>query len=292
MERVRAVITRIKILLEFVKFEHTLFALPFAYLGAILAKEGMLSPREWFWITMAMVTARTAGMGLNRIIDRDLDAANPRTRIRPLQTNRMTLYEAKGLVIGALSLFIVSAVMLKPVCLWLLPLATTFLFLYSYVKRFSWATHLVLGLVLACAPIGGWVAIRGRLDLVPILLGLSVLCWVAGFDIIYATQDCDVDRRQGIHSLPAQLGIAKALSVSRLLHLVSFVLIASVGIAEKLGILFWLGFLGAGIFLIWEHRLVHPEDLSRVNQAFFVMNGWVSVVLFAVVFLDKVWGRR
>ncbi len=292
MERVRPVITRIKILLEFVKFEHTLFALPFAYLGAILAKEGMPSPREWFWITMAMVGARSAGMGLNRIIDRDLDAANPRTQVRPLQTKRITLAQAKALVIGALLLFILSAVMLKPICLLLLPLATTFLFLYSYVKRFSWATHFVLGTVLACAPIGGWVAIRGELNLIPILLGFSVLFWVAGFDIIYTTQDYDVDRRQGIHSLPAQLGISKALSVSRLLHLISFVLVASVGVLEKLGLLFWLGFLGAGMFLIWEHRLIHPEDLSGVNQAFFVMNGWVSVVLFAAVLLDKVWGLR
>ena len=278
---------KIRTYLEFVKFEHTVFALPFAYLGAVLAKEGIPSPSEWFWITMAMVGARTAGMGLNRIIDRDLDAVNPRTQIRPLQTKRMTLAEARRLVEMALVVFVLSAVMLKPICLLLLPLAGALLFLYSYVKRFSWATHFVLGMVLACAPIGGWVAIQGRLALVPVLLGLSVFCWVAGFDIIYSCQDYEVDRRHGIHSLPANVGIAKALLVSRLLHLTSLFLIAGVGVSARLGSLFWFGLLGAGIFLIWEHRLVHPEDLSRVNQAFFVMNGLVSLVLFATVFLER-----
>ena len=283
--------TRLGTYLEFVKFEHTLFALPFAYLGAILAKEGIPSAQQWLWITLAMVGARTAGMGLNRIIDRKLDALNPRTRNRPLQTEQMSLAEAKRLVGGALVLFIVASVRLNPVCLMLLPFAACLLFAYSYAKRFSIATHFVLGSVLACAPIGGWVAVRGRLDLLPLLLGLSVLLWVAGFDIIYSCQDYDVDRREGVHSLPVALGIGPALAVSRRLHLGCAALLAAVGFLSHLGVLFWAGFASAVVFLLWEHRLVRPEDLSRVNQAFFVMNGWVSVVLFASVLLEY-WGRR
>ena len=221
---------RILTYLEFVKFEHTLFALPFAYLGALLAKKGIPSPKEWFWITMAMVGARSAGMGLNRMIDRKLDAANPRTCTRPLQTKRMTLGEARLLVAGSFFLLVFSCIALKPICLFLLPLGGVLLFLYSYVKRFSWMTHFILGMVLACAPIGGWVAILGRLEFIPILLGLSVLFWVAGFDILYSCQDYDSDRRLGLHSLPTKIGIARALKASRLLHLVSAVLLMLVGI--------------------------------------------------------------
>jgi len=279
---------RLKTYLDFVKFEHTLFALPFAYLGAILAERGIPSFYDWFWITMAMVGARTAGMALNRIVDRDLDALNPRTRNRPLQTKQMTLAEAQFLVGVAFVLLVISALMLDPLCLSLLPIAAALLFLYSYVKRFSWLTHFVLGLVLACAPVGAWMAVQGQLGGVPILLGLAVVCWVAGFDIIYACQDYEHDRQQRIHSLPVRVGIGKALGISRLLHLGCLGLIVSVGLLSRLGLVFWIGLLGAALFLWRQHRLVSVGDLSRLNEAFFVMNASLSIVLFIAVFLDGI----
>ena len=274
---------------EFVKFEHTLFALPFAYLGAVLAQRGIPPFSKWFWIALAMVGARTAGMALNRIIDREIDAKNPRTKDRALQKNVITLPQAKFLVFFSLFLLLFSAWQLNPFCRALAPLALFLLFSYSYIKRFSWSTHFVLGLVLACAPIGGWVAIDGRLPLLPILLGGSVLFWVAGFDVIYACQDVPFDRTFGIHSLPARFGVARALFFSTLFHLISLALLLCVGLLGKLGPVFWVGWALAALILLAEHRLISPHDLSRVNQAFFVMNGWVSAILFAAVFVDRAW---
>ena len=274
---------------EFVKFEHTLFALPFAYLGAVLAQRGIPPVSKWFWITLAMVGARTAGMSLNRIVDRAIDASNPRTKGRALQQGLIRLSDAKSLVWISLFLLLFSAWKLNPLCLWLSPFAFFLLVFYSYVKRFSASTHFVLGLVLACAPIGGWIAIEGRLPLLPILLGGAVLFWVAGFDVIYACQDVTFDKTFGIHSLPARFGVARALFFSTLFHLISLALLLAVGFLGKLGPVFWAGWALAALILLVEHRLISPHDLSRVNQAFFVMNGWVSAILFAAVFVDRVW---
>ena len=278
----------LKTYLEFVKFEHTIFALPFAYMGALLAEGGFPPFSKWLWITLAMVGARTAGMSLNRILDREFDRENPRTKNRPLQNGRMTLRQAKGLTCVAILLFVISAWSLHPLCLSLIPLALFFLFIYSYMKRFSWTTHFVLGLVLACAPVGGWMAVTGRLSAVSLLLGGAVLFWVAGFDVIYACQDLGFDQKRGIHSLPVRVGIDRALSLSTQFHLLSLLLFLGVGVLAFLGTFFWIGWGVISIILLVEHRLISPHDLSRVNQAFFTMNGWVSVILFAAVLADKV----
>jgi len=282
---------KLRIYLEFVKFEHTIFALPFAYLGAVLAQRGIPPISKWVWITLAMVGARTAGMSLNRIIDRNIDARNPRTKGRALQEGLIHLSQAKFLVWVSLFLLLFSAWKLNPLCLWFSPLALFLLVFYSYVKRFSVSTHFVLGLVLACAPIGGWVAIEGKLPLLPVLLGGSVLFWVAGFDVIYACQDIAFDKTFGIHSLPARFGVARALFFSTLFHLISLALLFFVGLLGKLGPVFWVGWALAALILLVEHRLISPHDLSRVNQAFFVMNGWVSAILFVAVFVDRAWLR-
>lgn len=274
---------------EFVKFEHTIFALPFAYGGAVLAQKGIPPLSKWLWLTLAMVGARTAGMALNRIVDRGIDAQNPRTQNRPLQTGLLHLSQARGLVVLSIGLLLMAAWQLNPLCLLLSPVALLLLSTYSYMKRFSWLTHFVLGLVLACAPIGGWIAITGRLAMLPILLGGAVLFWVAGFDVIYTCQDVAFDQRAGIHSLPVRVGIGRALLFSTLFHLVSLLLLLTVGVLEHLGPFFWAGWMAVAAILSVEHRLISPGDLSRVNQAFFVMNGWVSVLFFAAVFMDIAW---
>jgi len=286
MERVRA---SLGTWFEFVKFEHTIFALPFAYLGAVLAQGGIPPFSKWLWITLAMVGARSAGMALNRIIDRDLDAKNPRTKNRALQTGRIQLSQAKTLVFFSSILLLVSAWKLNPFCLLLFPAALLILAAYSYAKRLTWATHFVLGIVLACAPIGGWLAVQGKVSFLPLLLGGSVIFWVAGFDIIYACQDMGFDRTFGVQSIPARFGLDRALLFSTLFHLVSIFLLALIGITGKLGLFFWFGWALSSLFLLIEHRLISSRNLSRVNQAFFVMNGWVSVVLFVSLLVDKAW---
>lgn len=289
MEGIRAVIS---VWFEFVTFEHTVFALPFAYLGAVLAYQGIPPFSKWLWITLAMVGARTGGMSLNRLVDREMDAQNPRTKERPLQKGLISLGQARALVFASLTLFLFSAWQLNPLCVWLSPFAFFLLFLYSYVKRFSWGTHFVLGLVLACAPVGGWVAVTGELSFFPFLLGGAVFLWVAGFDVIYACQDVSFDRSVGIHSLPARFGVAPALWCSTLLHVASLLCLFGAGLLGSLGLFFWLGWGVAASILLVEHRLISPHNLSRINQAFFVMNGWVSVVLFTAVFCDRLWSMK
>jgi len=284
-------IEKIRTFFEFVKFEHTIFALPFAYIGAILAARGVPDGATWFWITLAMVGARTAGMGWNRIIDREIDAKNPRTQNRALQTGRITLPQAKVLVTLSLLVLIFAAWQLHPICLALFPVALFLLWIYSYVKRFHWATHLVLGLVLACAPIGGWVAVEGRLTFLSLLLGSFVLFWVAGFDVMYACQDVAFDQRSRVHSLPSRFGVSRSLQVSAFFHLMAMACLVFLGVAGSLGMVFWIGWVVVAFILLMEHRLISPQDLSRINQAFFTLNGWVSVVFFVAVFMECAWRR-
>ena len=288
MERIRS---SIKTWFVFVKFEHTIFALPFAYMGAILAEKGIPPLSKWVWITLAMIGARTAGMSLNRIIDREMDAKNPRTKDRALQKGTIRLSRAKLLVVFSILLLVFAAWRLNPLCLILSPVALFFLATYSYMKRFSWTTHFVLGGVLACAPVGGWLAVRGHFALLPLFLGGVVLFWVAGFDVIYTCQDVSFDREAGIHSLPVRMGIEGALFFSTVFHLISLLFLLGVGVLEHLGFIFWIGWMVVSLILLIEHWMISPRDLSRVNQAFFVMNGWVSVVLFAAIFVDSVWFR-
>jgi 4-hydroxybenzoate polyprenyltransferase len=273
---------------ELVKFEHTIFALPFAYLGAILACEMVPSFYYWVWITLAMVGARTAGMALNRLIDRRIDANNPRTQMRALPKQLIPLWQVWLLSITSFVLLLFSAYKLNSLCLILSPLAVVLLVGYSWLKRWTWLSHLGLGAVLACAPIGGWLAIMGRFDITPIILGLGVLFWAAGFDLIYATQDVDFDRQNKLYSIPQSFGIKNALFVSRFFHILTVVALIMIGGMTSLGLCYWIGVITTTILLAYEHSLVSPTDLSRVNQAFFIINGWISLGLFGFTIVDIV----
>lgn len=267
--------------MDLVKFEHTLFALPFAYMGAFLAAKGHPGWISLGWITLAMVAARTAGMALNRLVDQELDARNPRTANRPLPRGLLKRSQVWVLVAVSLVLLVVSAWKLNMLCLAFTPAAVVLLFAYSYLKRFTWLSHLALGVLLGCAPVGGWIGASGTLSWPPIVLGAAVILWVAGFDIIYACQDVVFDRKEGLHSIPAAFGIPRALAYTRVLHLVTMIMLSAVGIMCHLGPWYFGGLVVAALLLIHEHRIVSPRDLTRLNEAFFNTNGWLSVTLLA-----------
>ena len=275
-----------------IKFEHTLFALPFALISVILASRslpgGVPSARSVFWILMAMVGARSAAMAFNRIVDARYDAQNPRTAARAIPAGILTTGQAWLFTAASIGLFVLASAMLHPLCLALSPVALGVVLGYSYTKRFTSLSHLALGFGIGIAPIGAWIALTGKLDAIPLMLGGVVMLWIGGFDIIYALQDVDFDRRAGLHSLPRAIGKARALVVSRVMHALMLALLAGVGIMAGLG---WLYFAGVGIvgaLIAYEHSIVSPDDLRRVNVAFFTLNGWVGVTLFAFVLLDRV----
>lgn len=280
------VFNKIKIFLEMIRFEHTIFALPFAYVGALMAEKRIPEAHDIIWITLAMVGARTAAMSLNRIIDRHIDAKNPRTAGRALPKGLISVIEVWIYVVISLALLLYSARQLSPLAFQLFPLATLVLLVYSYTKRFTWVCHLFLGATLGLAPLGSWIAITGRFDLAPVLLALGVLFWVAGFDIIYACDDYEFDRREKIYSIPARFGIKKALYISMAFHIAAPVLILAAGLLLNLGLLYFAGVLAAVIILFYQHTLVRPDDLSRAGIAFFNLNGILSVLVFAFTFLD------
>jgi 4-hydroxybenzoate polyprenyltransferase len=262
-----------------IKFEHSLFALPFAFLGALLAAQGWPTGRQILWIVVAMVAGRSAAMAFNRIADRGYDAANPRTAQRELPTGQLSLGFAWAFTLVSAAALVFAAWQLNPLALKLSPLVLAVLFFYSYTKRFTTLTHWVLGACLGMAPAGAWVAVRGSLDWPILPLSLAVLCWVAGFDIIYACQDVEFDKKAGLFSLPERIGIAGALWVSRGLHVVMVALLVWLAMQAALG---WLAFVGLAVvaaLLAYEHSLVKPDDLSRVNAAFFTVNGYISVLL-------------
>jgi 4-hydroxybenzoate polyprenyltransferase len=277
---------RIKTFLEMIKFEHTIFALPFAYVGALLTEKKVPAAHDIIWITLAMVGARTAAMSLNRIIDRRIDARNPRTAGRALPKGLLSVVEVWVYTIISLALLFYSAYQLSPLAFKLFPLAVVVLLIYSYTKRFSWTCHLFLGATLGLAPLGSWIAIAGRVDPAPVVLALGVLFWVAGFDIIYACDDYEFDRREGIHSIPARFGIRKALIISMVFHLVAPVLFIATGLILNLGMFYFVGVMAAVVILFYQHALVRPDDLSRAGVAFFNLNGILSVVVFVFTFLD------
>lgn len=279
-------INKVKVFAEMIKFEHTIFALPFAYMGAFLAQKGIPSVYHLFWITLAMVGARTAAMSLNRLIDRHIDARNPRTAERAIPKGLLSVTEVWGYVVVSFVLLFLSAYMLNPLCVKLMPIAVFFLVIYSYMKRISWTCHLVLGIALGLAPAGSWVAIRGSFDLPAVILGFAVTFWVAGFDIIYACQDYDFDRQAGIHSIPARFGLTNALVIAKGMHIIAPLLLLGVAVLLKLGWLYLIGLVIAAVILYYEHRLVKPNDLSKLNAAFFNMNGILSVVMFIFAVLD------
>jgi 4-hydroxybenzoate polyprenyltransferase len=281
IEMVTAV-RNIRTTLDMIKIEHTLFALPFALLGAALAAGGLPAWRQLLWITVAMVGARSAAMAFNRIADREFDAANPRTRTRALPAGQLSLAFVWGFTLASAALFFLAAAMLNRLTLLLAPVALASVLLYSYAKRFTSLSHLVLGWCLAIAPTGAWVAVRGAIDSgVPLLLSLVVLLWTAGFDVLYACQDYEFDRRAGLRSIPARLGVARALRVARLLHAGAFAALAGLYFATRLGAPALAGVVLTGALLVYQHSLVRADDLSRLNAAFFTTNAFVSVILLA-----------
>ena len=263
-----------------IKIEHTLFALPFAFLGAILAANGLPSPRQIFWISVAMIGARSAAMAFNRIADRDYDARNPRTSMRALPAGHLSVTFVWTFTIVSAGLFFLAAAMLNRLTLLLAPVALVSLVLYSFTKRWTLLSHFVLGWCLSIAPTGAWVAVNGALDSpVPLLLSLVVLLWTAGFDVLYACQDFDFDVAAGLHSIPRSFGIARSLWIARALHAGAFVALVALYLTTQLGALALVGVIATGILLVYQHRLVKADDLSRLNAAFFTTNAFVSVIL-------------
>ena len=277
---------KIRTFFELIKFEHTVFALPFAYMGLVLAARGWPGFRTFFFVTLAMASARTAGMTLNRLIDRNIDAQNPRTRNRPLPSGSFKTSWAWACAGVSAVLLVLSALALNPLCLKLSPVALACLTGYHYAKRFTAYCHWVLGAVLAIAPVGGWIAVAGSFAWQPVLLALAVLFWVAGFDILYSLQDVDFDRSAGLHSVPVRWGVTQALRVSAVCHAATVFFLILVGFFAGLGIVYAAGLLITAALLHIEHSLVSEGDLSRLNTAFFTINGWIGILLLVFTGLD------
>ncbi|HEV8253470.1 MAG TPA: UbiA-like polyprenyltransferase [Vicinamibacteria bacterium] len=275
-----AVVTRAVSYARMVRLSHSVFALPFALASMTLAARGGVRWQQVLWIVVAMVAARSAAMGFNRLADHELDARNPRTAGRELPRGALTRGEVWAFVGLSAGLLVLAAAMLNPLCLALSPLALAIVFAYSYTKRFTSLSHVVLGLALGIAPVGAWLAVRGELALTPVVLALAVLAWVAGFDVIYACQDAEFDRREGLHSLPARLGIGRALHLARALHVMAVALLALIYRLAPLHPIYLAGVALVALLLVYEHRLVRPDDLSRVDAAFFTVNGWISAGYF------------
>lgn len=279
-------IRKITVFLEMIKFSHTVFALPFALTGALLAAGGLPEGRRLLWICLAMVGARTAAMGLNRLIDADIDARNPRTAGRAIPAGLIGKGVTLAFICVSLALLLAAAAKLNPLCLKLSPLALFFLVLYSYCKRFTALAHVVLGVCLAAAPIGAWIAIRGTIDPPALLLGGIVLFWVAGFDILYALQDLEFDRTAGLHSIPVALGVNGSLWAARLFHLIMLALLAVLFVVMGLGGFFLAGIVVVAAMLVYEHWLLRTGDLTRLDAAFFNMNGYISVAILIFTALE------
>lgn len=286
------VIKNTRLTLEMIKIEHTLFALPFAFLGAVLAADGLPSAWQVLWIILAMVGARSAAMAFNRIADRSFDAKNPRTASRAIPAGLLSVGFVWAFTIASAGLFLVAAAMLNRMTLLLSPVALACVLLYSLTKRWTKFSHLVLGACLSIAPTGAWIAVRGEIGSpVPLLLSLVVLLWTAGFDVLYACQDYDFDRREGLKSIPARFGIGRALWVARALHAAAFLALAGLFVVTQLGPLAFAGVIATGALLVYQHRLVRADDLGRLNAAFFTTNAFVSVILLvtfgSAVFLHQ-----
>ena len=310
----------VRAFLKLVVIEHSVFALPFAYISALTAMAivrvespiGLGGPadggdvgwRDLLVVTVAMVAARTFAMAANRVIDREIDARNPRTAGRELVTGALSLKTVYYGMAVSLVVFLGAAWYLSPLCLLLAPLAVAPLVIYPYAKRFTWLCHYVLGFAQAVAPVGAWVAVANRFGptriddvagaatyvsapfAAALLLGLAVGTWIAGFDLVYACQDAESDRREGVHSLPARFGIATALRVSEVTHVVTVALLVAFGVVAGYTTFWWLGVAGTAAALLYEHAIVRPDDLSRVNRAFFTVNGYVGIGLFGAALLD------
>ncbi|MFN2529707.1 MAG: UbiA-like polyprenyltransferase [Pyrinomonadaceae bacterium] len=275
-----SILQNVRVTLDMIKIEHTLFALPFAFLGAVLAANGGPGLRQIAWIIVAMFGARSAAMAFNRIADRVYDARNPRTASRALPAGKLTIAFVSVFTIASAALFLLAAAMLNRLTLLLAPVALASVFLYSFAKRWTLLSHVVLGWCLSIAPTGAWIAVRGAIDSpVPVLLSLVVLLWTAGFDVLYACQDYDFDRQEGLHSIPARVGLGTALWIARGFHATAFLALVSLYFVTHLGALAFVGVLATAALLLYQHRLVRANDLGRLNAAFFTTNAFVSVIL-------------
>lgn len=273
---------KLKTTLEMIKFEHTLFALPFAFLGAVMAAEGLPTRWQILWITVAMVGARSAAMTFNRIVDRDIDAANPRTANREIPAGKLSVGFAWTFFLVSVGVFLLAAFALNWLTFALSPIALISILGYSYAKRFTPLAHMLLGVALAISPSAAWIAVRGTLDSeVSLLLSLFVLMWTSGFDIMYACQDQEFDKKAGLQSIPARVGIKQSLWIARVFHAQAFVVLILLFIVTQLGWIALAGVVAVGLLMIYQHTLVKPNDLSRMNAAFFTTNAFVSVILFA-----------
>ena len=280
------VFQQLRVTLEMIKWEHSIFVLPFALCGAMLAAQGLPSAHALAWIIVAMVTARSAAMAFNRLADASIDAANPRTRTRALPAGVLTPSFVATFVIVSCAIFILAGSQLNRLSFLLSPIALAILLIYSYTKRFTRWSHLVLGLAMGIAPSAAWIAVRGSLDPRILLLTAAVTFWGAGFDVLYACQDYEFDRQSGLHSIPRYFGISKSLWVARAFHLVMLLLLISLIVVFGLGKLAMAGVAAVAALLAYEHSLVSPTDLSKLNAAFFTMNGVISVVFFVFIAAD------
>ncbi|HLK58349.1 MAG TPA: UbiA-like polyprenyltransferase [Chthonomonadaceae bacterium] len=285
----KALFARTRLILQMIKFEHTIFALPFALISVILASRQQhgLTATSLVWILLAMVGARSAAMAFNRLADAEIDAQNPRTAKRHIPAGLLTKAQVGLFLLASIAVFEVAAWRLNMLCFLLSPIALACVLGYSYTKRFTSLCHLFLGFAIGIAPIGAWLAVRGHFDVIPLLLGAIVMLWIGGFDIIYALQDYEFDVVSPLYSLPKRLGKANALLVSRLMHALMIALLIAVGVLSGLHLAYFIGIVVVSALIIYEQSLVKPNDLSKVDLAFFTLNGWVSVSLFAFVLLDS-----
>jgi 4-hydroxybenzoate polyprenyltransferase len=281
-----AVFRSLRVTLEMIKWEHSVFVLPFALCGAMLAAGGLPSAHQLVWIVVAMVSARSAAMAFNRLADASIDAANPRTLTRALPTGALTTTFVASFVTISCAVFVFAAQRLNRTTFLLSPVALGIILLYSYTKRFTRWSHLVLGFAMGIAPTAAWIAVRGSLDPRILLLTAAVTFWGAGFDILYACQDYDFDRQSGLHSVPRYFGISRALWISRSFHLIMLLLLISLLVAFGLGKLTIVGVVAVGLLLAYEHSLVSARDLTKLNAAFFTMNGVISILFFVFVAAD------
>jgi 4-hydroxybenzoate polyprenyltransferase len=282
----RGPVTTAALFARLVKLEHTVFALPFAYVGAFLAAGGVPTAHDLFWITVAMVGARSLAMALNRLIDVRIDARNPRTAGRELPSGALSMGAVVAFCIASLALFLLAVWQLDPVVRWLWPIPVAAFVIYPYLKRFTWLCHFWLGAVDGLAPVGAWVAITGELPWPAWALGGAVALWVTGFDLFYSLFDVGIDRAQGLHSWATRFGERSAVVTARVLHAATVLLLLVAGLGLSVGWWYWLGVVSVATLLAYEHSLVRPGDLRRLDAAFFTMNGVISVTFFAFVFLD------
>ena len=280
--------TAVRHFLDAIKFEHTVFALPFAYMAMVLAADGWPGWPTVLWVTLAMAGARTLAMSVNRLVDRFIDAANPRTARRHLPAGLLAPWQVAAAAVVAGALLLLSAWMLNPLCLALAPLAVLFLVGYSYTKRFTWLSHWILGFTDGIAAAGGWIAVRAAFAPPVYVLWFALTVWIAGFDLIYACQDVEFDRQHRLHSVPARFGIPAALATARACHALTVAAFALLGVMMGLGWLYWLGVAVVAGLLVYEHSLVSANDLSRLDIAFFNVNGYIAVILLLAVLAGRV----